>query len=130
MARFDKYNGVSGGFRARLSFAVAAGDVGSVTAVGLDGNGRVVPAAAAADALGVVCPSSAMAEGDVIDVMTDGEIVDVTTGEIPGAAAGAVVYAGADGGFGAAPAAGANGTRIGHFVEAWRLVVRVSPVQG
>lgn len=120
MARFDKYDPVSGGFRARLGFAPVAADVGAVIAVGLDGNGQAVRAAAAADVVGVVCFSRLHAEGDVVDVMTAGEIVDVTDGNVSGAAAGSLAAAA-----GADVTAGGAGARVGHFVEAWRLVVRV-----
>lgn len=121
MARFDKYDPVSGGFRARLGFAPVAADVGAVIAVGLDGNGQAVRAAAAADVVGVVCFSRLHSEGDVVDVMTAGEIVDVTDGNVSGAAAGSLASAADD-----AVVAGGAGTRVGHFVEAWRLVVRVA----
>lgn len=132
MARFDKYDPKDGGFRAVLGWAPVAAEVGDVIAVAIDGSGRAVKAAAATT-VGVVCMSSLLAIGDPVDVMTDGEIVDVAadgSDNIAGPAAGAFLYAGAAGAFGAAPAVAANGTRIGHFVEAWRLVVRVSPVQG
>jgi hypothetical protein len=132
MARFDKYDPVSGGFRARLGFAPSAGEVGDVIAVNLNGSGEVIKAVAAADAEGVICLSSLLNQGDVVDVMTDGEIVDVGAGNnVTGYAAGATAYAGATGAIGVtAPGAGVNGTRIGRFVESWRLIVRVQKVQG
>lgn len=133
MARFDKYNPVSGGFRAKLGFAPAAGEVGDVIAVNLNGSGQVIKAVAATDAEAVICLSSLLAQGDVVDCMTHGEIVDVAGAgdNVTGAAAGAVAYAGANGAVNVtAPGAGVNGTRIGRFVEAWRLVVRVQKVQG
>ena len=132
MARFDKYNPVSGGFRARLGFAPVAAEVGDVIAVNLNATGQVIKAVAAADAEGVICLSSLLAQGDVVDVMTHGEIVDVGASDnVTGQSAGSVAYAGANGAVNAtAPGAGINGTRIGRFVEAWRLVVRVQKVQG
>lgn len=132
MARFDKYNPVSGGFRARLAFAPVASEVGDVIAVNLNGSGQVIKAVAATDAEGVICLSSLLNQGDVVDVMTHGEIVDVGASDnVTGAAAGAVAYAGAAGAVNVtAPGAGVNSTRIGRFVEAWRLVVRVQKVQG
>lgn len=129
MARFDKYNPVSGGFRARLGWAPVAAEVGDIIAVTINGQGQAVKAAAGT-AEGVVCMNRLLSQGDVVDVMTHGEIVDVTANDNIAPAAGAEVFAGAGGAFGAAPAAGANGTRIGRFVEAWRLVVRVFRVQG
>ena len=132
MARFDKYNPVSGGFRARLNWAPVASEVGDVIAVSLDANGKVVKAASAAATKGVVCMDELLAQGDMVDVMTQGEIVDVAASgdNITSPTAGADLYAAAGGGFGAAPAAGANGVRVGYFVEAWRLIVRVQTVQG
>jgi hypothetical protein len=65
--------------------------------------------------------------------MTDGEIVDVAASgdNVSGHSAGSVAYAGATGAVNAtAPGAGVNGTKIGRFIEAWRLVVRVGRVQG
>lgn len=122
MARIDKYEPKSGGFRAPLGFAPAAGDVGDVIAVTLDGNGRIQKTGADGTLCrGVICLSSQLAQGDACDVMTDGEIVDVTTSEVTGAAAGVVVSAG---GTGAVSNAG-GGVVVGWFVQAWRLVVRL-----
>ena len=133
MARFDKYDPVSGGFRARLGFAPAAGEVGDVIAVGLNASGEAVKAAAAEDTEGVICLSSLLNQGDVVDIMTDGEIVDVDAANdnVTGPVAGAAAYAEDGGGVGVtAPGAGVNGVKVGRFVEAWRLVVRVQTVQG
>ena len=118
MARYDKYDPISGGFRAPLAAAIAVEQVGTPIGVGLDGNGRVDTTAPASGVLGVLVVDSPKAAGDVVDVMTAGEIVDCT-----GLAAGTVYYADA--------AAGALGTdntdkKIGHTVEATRLVVRVA----
>lgn len=131
MARFDKYNPVSGGFRARLGFAVASSDVGDVIGVLIDGSG-LVQKAGVATTEAVICPSSVMASGEVVDCMTSGEIVDVgANNNVTGFALGAKAYAAAAGAIGVtAPGAGVNGTYIGTFVEAWRLVVRVQKVQG
>lgn len=129
MPRFDKYDPISGGFRAPLDTSVnlVAGDVGKVIGVGLNASGRVVRGAGATGVLGVICPVKLHAAGDPIDVQTDGEVVDCT-----GLAAGTVYYANTGTGAleTAAPAAGANKTRIGWTVEATRLVVRAAQVQG
>lgn len=134
MARFDKYNPVSGGFRAKLGFQPTAGEIGDVIAVSISGTGTVIKAAAATDVVeGVIVLSSLLNLGDVVDVMTSGEVVDVSAANdnVTGAAAGAIAYAGAAGAVGVtAPAAGINGTKIGRFIEAWRLVVRLNRVQG
>lgn len=126
MARYDKYDGKSGGFRAALGVAWDANSVGIPFAVNLDGNGRVVKVASASTALGVLVIDSPKAAGDVVDVMTAGEIVDCT-----GLAAGTVYFSKSDATLEtAAPAAGANKVRVGSTVEATRLVVRVQTVQG
>lgn len=132
MARFDKYDPVSGGFRARLGWAPVASEVGDVIAVAINGSGLAVKTTDAITADGVVCMSRVLSQNDVIDVMTHGEIVDVGASDgITGAAAGATVYSATAGAIGTtAPGAGVNGTRIGKFVEAWRLIVRVQRWQG
>ena len=64
--------------------------------------------------------------GDIVDVMTHGEITNVN-----GLAAGTAYYAAADGSLTAtAPGAGVNGIQVGFTVTADRLVVRVKRVQG
>jgi hypothetical protein len=126
MARYDKYNPVSGGFRAQLAADWADNQKGIPFAVTLDGNGRVVKVAAADTARGVLVIDSAKAAGDVVDVMTAGEIVECT-----GLAAGTDYFSKSDATLeAAAPGAGVNKVRIGHTVEATRLVVRVQKVQG
>jgi hypothetical protein len=128
VARYDKYDPISGGFRAPLAAAwtVASGDIGVPRAVTLDGNGRVVKVAAVDTAEGVVVLDSAKNAGDVVDVMTAGEIV-----EMSGLAAGTTYYSKADATLEAvAPGAGVNKVKVGRTVEATRLVVRVQRVQG
>lgn len=127
MARYDKYDPISGGFRAPAAAAWAAGSVGVPTGVGLDANGRVVAGAGNTGVIGIVVVDQIKAVGDVLDVQTHGEMVDVT-----GLVAGTVYYVNdATGALeAAAPAAGANKTRAGWTVEATRLVVRASRVQG
>lgn len=124
MARFDKVDPRDGSYRAKLSFAVAAADVGKVIPVELNGSGQVVKAAANSVAVrGVICAVQQHAVGEPIDVMTDGEIVDVgkVTGDVTGAAAGAEIKAGAAG---TVDAAG-TGDSVGWMVENWRLIVRL-----
>lgn len=126
MARFDKYEPLAGGFRAPLGFAVVTGDVGVVVGVGISSSGTVEAGASDSGVLGVICPDKIMNVGDTIDVMTGGEIVESGSGELyTSAAAGDVAFAAsADG----ALSATTTGTRIGHLVQAWRLVVRVQPI--
>jgi hypothetical protein len=126
MARYDKYDPVSGGFRAALAADWAANQSGTPFAVTLDGNGRVVKVAAADTARGVLVIDSAKNAGDVVDVMTHGEIVDCT-----GLAAGTDYFSHTDATLVAtAPGGGVNKVRVGHTVEAARLVVRVQRIQG
>jgi hypothetical protein len=96
--------------------------------VGLDASGRAVPGAGNTGVLGVVVidgqvgPTGARTNvkfaGDVIDVMTDGEIVDCT-----GLTAGTVYFAAAADG---AVSTTNTGTRLGATSEAQRLIVRVA----
>lgn len=132
MARIDKYDPVAGGFRARLGFAPAASEVGDVIAVVIDGSSLVQKTSDAVTCDGVICLSSLLNQGDVVDVMTHGEIVDIgANNNVTGYAAGARAYAATAGAVGVtAPGAGVNGTYLGRYVEAWRLVVRVQKVQG
>lgn len=126
-AHFDKYDPISGGFRAPLAAALASPDPNIVQVVSLDANGRVVVGTAGnSGGVGVVVAHKAMAAGEIIDVMTHGEIVDVA-----GLAAGTTYYSNADGTqTNAAPAAGVNGWKVGHTVEASRLIVRFQRIQG
>jgi hypothetical protein len=124
MARIDKYDPVDGGFRAPLAGAW----VGSATpkGVGLDANGRVVPGAGNSGIKGVLCKPDNGAAGDIVDVMTEGELV-----EFAGVAGTSYYAANADGVLDAvAPVAGVNKVTVGFTVEATRLVVRVKQVQG
>ena len=140
VARYDKYDPISGGFRAPLQAAISAtsgagstSQLGRVLCVSLNANGRVVigtPLAAGAGLgglVGVIVADKEMAAGDIIDVMTSGEIVGFTLDDGTSAAAAGTVYTSdADGGYGTTAPGAANG-RIGHTVEATRLVVRVVP---
>lgn len=137
-SRFDKYDPLSGGFRAVLGFAVVAADVGNIWAVALNASGQVVKANVTqthADVVGVICPTKAMASGDTIDVMTAGEIVQATASDGTTALTAGTRYFAAAANDGtiaaiASPTAATNYTRLGQTVEAARLVVRVEHVQG
>lgn len=95
--RYDKYDPISGGFRARVAEAwndtgvQATTHVGKIFGVSLNSSGRVVRGGADASAIvGVVIVQEAKSIGDVVDVMTAGEIADVftlndgTTATVPG----------------------------------------------
>lgn len=140
MSRYDKYNPVSGGFRAPLAanFAYTSSkpdyshaDLGKMRGVSLDASGNVVIGGAITAQLGVLILTEPKPAGAIVDVMTDGEIVEFTLANGSAAAAGTVYYANGTAGdyTSGAPAAGANGLRIGHTVEATRLIVRCQQTQ-
>lgn len=126
MARYDKYDGRSGGFRAPLAADWADNQKGIPFGITLDGNGRVVKVSAVDTAKAVLVIDRAMSAGDTVDCMTHGEIVDCT-----GLSAGTEYFTAADGTLTAtAPGTGVNKVRVGTSVEATRLVVRVQKIQG
>lgn len=128
MARFDKYEPYAGGFRAVLAANWAAAD-GTPVAVGLDATGKVVPGAGNTGILGVVVlVKNHKNAGDVVDVMTSGELVEVGDTGFTGRAAGIPVY-GVPGTGALTNVATAN-IKIGHMVEADRLVVRKGAAAG
>lgn len=146
--RYDKYDPIAGGFRAPLNADLTFDAIGQFgpKAVSLNTTGKVVVGTAAqTGGVGVLCkavpfypnmgnipgavnqavPMGGKA-GDIVDVMTQGEIVGMT-----GLVAGTTYYAASNGDLTATPpAAGVNGWKVGHTVEADRLVVRFVPVQG
>lgn len=126
MSRYDKYEPKGGGFRAPLAANMTAAQVDVTLGVGLDVNGRVVIGGGGNTGfVGVVSIPRQLNAGDIVDVMTHGEIVEAAL------AAGTTYYLAADGTLAtAAPAAGVNAVRVGRTVEADRLIVRVEGVQG
>lgn len=145
MSRYDKYDGRVGGFRAPLNanFAYTASapdyahaDLNKVFCVSLNANGRVIighafnAAAGVGGFIGVLVLDTPLAAGEIVDVMTSGEIVEFTLANGAAAAAGTTytTNANGDGGYGTTAANGTTITRIGTTVEATRLVVRC--VQG
>lgn len=117
MARFDKYDPISGGFRAPLAAALTGQE--APRSVSLDTNGRVVVGAGTTGNKGVICQPKDRKAGDIVDIMTDGEITDfagVAGTNYRGVEATGVIEAGA---------AGAGQVYVGHTVEATRLIVRV-----
>lgn len=145
MARYDKYDPISGGFRAKLAADLtmdANGEFGPA-GVSLNTTGRVVVGTGGQSGLvGVLvknaarqgtgrwsntlhgipnpaAPIGAMA-GDVVDIMTNGEIVDLDPDDFP---AGSAVYTAADGTL--STTGGAGTSQVGWTVEAGRMVVRV-----
>lgn len=117
MARYDKYEPLTGGFRAKLAANWLLADLNKIVAVSLNAAGKVVKGTAGQSGfVGVVCLTKVLSADDVVDVMQDGEIVEVT-----GLAAGTQYYAVSTG-------EGVNttntGPRVGWTVEATRMVVR------
>lgn len=142
MARYDKYDPISGGFRAKLAadLTLSGGAIGPV-AVSLDATGKVVVGTAGQSGpVGVLVKNVARGPvgqygtppgspvgaggfmgalaGDVVDIMTAGEIVEVT-----GLTPGRKVYAAANGTLNTT--GGTGSTLVGWTVEAGRLVVRM-----
>lgn len=118
MSRIDKYSGVTGGFRARLAAPVILADVGVVKGVTINGSGLAVVGGTVGLIVGVICPDVTFAAGAAIDIMTDGELV-----EVPTFTAGQQVYAAATGLLDTVN----TGKYVGQMVELGRLVVRVRP---
>lgn len=120
-ARYDKYDPISGGFRAPLNADWLDADVGIPFGVGLNSSGRVVKGGGVTGVKGVlVVDAIGKKAADIVDVMTSGEIVDVTSPVlVAGQKYGGVTASGVIG------AAGAGaGLEVGFTVEATRLVVR------
>jgi TusA-related sulfurtransferase len=128
MARFDKYDPFSGGFRGVLNAAIALADVGKIYAVSVNGSNRVIRTgiAATADIAGVICAVRPMNAGDPIDVMTAGEIVEALTTAGAAMTDGAKVYGHTDG---TVDNTAATSKYLGQVVESQatgkRLVIRV-----
>jgi hypothetical protein len=120
MARYDKYEPKAGGFRAPLN-ADQAVITGNPIGVGLNTSGRVVVGAGNTGVVGVIIVTKAMKAGDIVDVMTSGEVVDCT-----GLSAGVVYTANTTTGVVSNAAASATQTPVGFTVEATRLILRRS----
>jgi hypothetical protein len=143
VSRIDKYGPRTGGFRAPLNAAwnatsgpAGVTDLNRVIVVALNGSGKLIKATTAATAVGIVCLSSPKAAGEIVDVMTAGEIVELDLNDIQGASA---PTAGTKYIFDATasrlaaqgtPTAGTNTFYVGTTVEAGRLVVRTGSFQG
>lgn len=116
MARIDKYEPMSGGHRAPLGVAISGADLNKAIAVGLNASGRVVKGSGNTGVIGVLVLTKAKNVGDIVDIMQDGEIVDIT-----GLTAGTRYYGAADGTVGTTN----TNVALGWTVEADRLVVRM-----
>lgn len=142
MSRYDKYEPKVGGFRAAVNAAwtttsgpSSATDLFRVTGVQLNASGRLIRATSALACVGIVIAHGAKAAGDVVDVMTFGEVVELDALDLQAATApvaGTKYYLDTTAGrlTATAPAAGTNAFYIGTTVEATRLVVRCGLMQG
>lgn len=143
MSRYDKNDPKVGNFRVPLNAAWTATsgpsgvtDLNRVICVALNGSGRLIKATTSLMCVGIFIAHKAMAAGDIADVMTAGEVVELDAADIQGATtptAGTKYYFDATAGrlvANAAPTAGTNYFYVGTTVEATRLVVRSGLVQG
>jgi len=143
MSRYDKYNPISGGFRAGLNAAWTAtsgpagvSDLNRILCVGINGSGRIVKATTALTVAGLlIVHMTPRGAGDVVDVMTHGEIVEISGTDMQSGAApvaGDRLYLDATASrlSTTAPGAGVNGFFVGQVIEAGRLVVRCGVIQG
>jgi len=119
LARYDKYDPISGGFRAIAGEDLAVGTYG----VRLNSSGKVIKSGGTDGIDGVFVNPDGVAQrviktGEAVDVMTAGEIVGLS-----GLAAGTDYYATIT--TGAITATATNNPKIGVTAEADRLIVRV-----
>ncbi len=128
MANYDKYDPKAGGFRAALAADWLTADIKTVIGVGLNASGQVVKGAGNSGLVGVLVLTEALKAGDIVDIMTAGDIVDF------GGTAGTRYYAAEDTGAvtSTAPAAPDTSYLVGTTVKADRLVVRFesTPIVG
>lgn len=122
MARYDKYEPHAGGFRAPLAADLSKTSGGNPIGVGLNSSGQVVPGAGNTGIVGVLCTTRDMKAGDIVDVMTNGEVVECAAP----ITAGNVITANTTTGALGVGAASATLVPVGHTVEATRLIVRKS----
>lgn len=120
IARYDKYDPVSGGTRAPLAANLTKTSTGNPIGVGLNASGQVVPGAGNTGVVGVLATTKDMLAGDIVDVMSHGDCVECVAPLV----AGSVVTANTTTGALGVGAASATLTPIGYTVEATRLVVR------
>lgn len=118
MSRYDKYDPISGGFRAPIAADMLLANGFTAYGVGLNASGQVVLGAGNTGVKGVLVTHGKKTAGDIVDVMTNGECVDMAL------ASGTVYTADTTTGVIAAVAADATHTAVGFTVEAKRLVVR------
>lgn len=117
LARYDKYEPNVGGYRAPLAADWLDADLNKVCPVSLNATGQVLKGTAGQSGFsGVVVLTKKRYAGQIVDVMTSGEIVELT-----GLAAGTSYYGLANG-----DGIATTNTlpKVGFTVEASRLIVR------
>jgi len=130
MARYDKYDPKNGGYRAPLAADFDPANLEKALAVSHDGNGRVV--IGGAKLKGVLVLTKARKAGEIVDVMTSGEIVEFgpsDSGKVPGVdfgVPGTDYFASTTGGV-ITSTGGAGAFYVGHTVSGQKLVVRFNP---
>lgn len=118
MSRFDKYDPISGGFRAMLNAALST-NIGVAQGATVNSSGKVVLGASAIGTYrGIIVPDKTFAANQPIDVMTHGEVV-----EVPTFTAGQAIYI--DVATGLLTATAGTNQFLGHMIELGRLVVRL-----
>ena len=130
MSRFDKYEPYSGGTRALLAEDYDLDDLNKAVAFGLNASGLAVKGAGNSGVIGILILSQKKYAGDVVDIMTDGDIVDfkayngadsVETNSTPGTK----YYLAADGSVNTTNTGKYAGVTVEGKNGAHRLVVRV-----
>lgn len=127
MSRFDQY---LIGARARLAADWLDADVGLTKAVSLNANGLVVKGnpAGSTGIRGVIALGMKRKAGHPVDMMRQGEILDITASDIAGTLVkGAPVFVPKTGGTGALTMTATGNLLVGFLVELDRLVVTLVP---
>jgi hypothetical protein len=93
LSRYDKYDPYDGGFRGPLNAAVASANGFKAYGVGVNSTGKIVVGGGTTGVVGVMISHGVKNAGDIVDVMTDGEIVEFTETDGTAATAGTKYYA-------------------------------------
>lgn len=129
MARYDKYDGVAGGFRGTAAEDANPANFGVPLGASTDANG-LTHAGVAAENSGftgvVIVDRTKRKAGDRLDIMTSGEIVYDSDDTAPDLTAGTEYFLDADGELTETP----GRYKVGHTEEAWRLIVRFQDTTG
>lgn len=136
MARYDKYDPITGGFRVAVAADFPDANLGKLYGVGLDSTGKLVIGSGQTGIIGVLVVTQKPGrvgptkEVSVLDVMRQGCITDFgPTSGVPGqdfGVAGTAYYSDAAGNISSTWAAGSF--YVGTTVEPDRLEVNVNPV--